>query len=161
MIVTKTITMERDVPRTTRELTVIYAGGRPLEDVEITLTDISTSGEDNDWQQWSVQRFGEISRETTDENGRVVLYYPQVLEGKPVQSLRLYLSGHPEQGVYFYANLNVPARADGNVIKFTPEDEPRTKGARCELPRRLTSTWQPTATRTLQSCCGFCSPNRT
>ncbi len=127
--VTKTITMERDVPRSTRELTVIYHDGRPLEDVTVTITDISTSPDDNDWQQWSVQRFGEVSREQTDDNGRVVLYYPQTLEGKPVQSLRLHLKGQPEAGVYFYADMNVPAKADGNVIKFTPETEPRVPGA--------------------------------
>jgi hypothetical protein len=127
--VTKTITMERDVPRNTRELTVIYHDGRPLEDVTVTITDISTSPADNHWQQWSVQRFGEVSSEQTDKDGRVVLYYPQLLEQQPVQSLRLFLKGRPEDGVYFYSNLNVPATADGNVIKFTPTDQPRVPGA--------------------------------
>ncbi len=128
-IVSKTITMERYMPRTTRELTVIYDDGQPLKDVQITITDVTTSNQDTDWHQWSVQRFGAVSSENTNENGRVILYYPQELEGKPVQSLRLHLQGRPQTGVYINADMNVPAEADGHVIKLTPEDKPRVRNA--------------------------------
>ncbi len=125
----RTITMERDVPRDDRELMVVYHDGRPLADTELTLTDITTSENDDDWNQWSVQRLGPVSQGKTDPNGRLLISYPSTLDGKPVRSLRLFVEGQPEKDVYCRSYVTVPANRDGRVIKIVPAKKPREKNA--------------------------------
>ncbi len=126
---TRTITMERDLPRKFREVTVVYHDGRPLDDTEVTVTEITTSDNNSDWQQWSVQRLGPLSKGKTDENGRIVLSYPEKLEGQPVNALRLHLRGHPERDVSYRTYVSIPAESDSRVVKIQPAKAPRSPGA--------------------------------
>lgn len=127
--VSRTITMEREVPRAVRELSVVYEKGQPLENVEVTVTDITTSQDADNWQQWSVQRFGPISRGQTNENGRVLLPIATTVDGQPVRWLHLHLKGRPERDVSFWTYVDIPTWEDGGVVRIVPKAEPPKPGA--------------------------------
>ena len=129
-IARRTITMERDVPRAVRELTVVYHNGKPLADTQFTVTEVTTSDDDRggDWQQWSVQRLGPVSEGKSNSDGRVVLTYPSVLDGQNVRSLRLHVQGKPEKEVSYRGYVTVPVKRDQRVIVITPDKAPRRKG---------------------------------
>jgi hypothetical protein len=130
-IARQTITMERDVPRAVRELTIVYLDGKPLADTQLTVTEVTTSDDDlsGDWQQWSVQRLGPVSEGKSDTNGRVLLSYPSVVDGQRVRSLRLHVQGHPEKDVAFRSYVTVPVKRDRRVIIVVPAKTSPAPGA--------------------------------
>ncbi|MEO1529180.1 MAG: M56 family metallopeptidase [Planctomycetota bacterium] len=125
-----TVTMERDLKRTERELLVVDQNGQPLKDVELTITAIATGAQDPNWQQWSVRRFGEASRKQTNPDGLAKLLHPQIVDGSPVTQLTVRLEGRITEHRWLNKTLVVPAQADGYGFRVTATEPTEQENAR-------------------------------
>ena len=124
-----TITMERERNLAARELMILDEDGSPLADITVTVISLATSVDEPDWQQWSVSRFGETSKGTTDSDGLLRLLIPDELEGQQVEQLWLRLKGRLPDNGFVGDQLAVPAGEDGNVIRIAASERDEATGA--------------------------------
>ena len=124
----RTITMERFVPRTSRELLVVDRKGRPLPDINVTITEVAFDDAQDDWQLWAVQRFGPVATATTETEGITRLDAPVEIDNRHVSRLRVVVKGRVDrEGVrdaYIQRDrLEIPLVADGRVVAIAVSDE--------------------------------------
>lgn len=141
----RTITMERAIDVIEREVLVVNNFGQPLPKIALTAIEVAFSETPEDWEAWSVQRFGPIVRGESSKQGKVLLRLPKRIDGKPVQRYRVDVQGvidrkkkhgfrNKEGGLtrdaYVRTKLIIPVKDDGHVIaisnsKVAPADKRR------------------------------------
>ncbi len=122
-IQSRTITMERHLPRREREVLVVDHEGKPVPEVTLTITEITTSPEPDHWQQWSVQRFGNRVSEKSGENGRLALDCPVQIDGQAVPWVRVIATGRVGEDASVHSSVSLPTTEDGRVICLTRSEE--------------------------------------
>ena len=123
----RTITMERFIARSSRELLVVDQNAEPAPEITITVTELTFEDSPDDWQSWSVQRFGTIVTTTTKEDGIARLNVPEQIHDRRVGRLRVVIQGRIDrEGRDAYVQrkrLEIPTEADGRVVVLTVSDE--------------------------------------
>lgn len=123
----RTITMERFIARASRELLVVDQDAEPVPEITVTVTELTFEDSPDDWQSWSVQRFGTIVTTTTKEDGIARLNVPQQIRDRRVGRLRVVIQGPVDrkgQDAYVQRKrLEIPTEADGRVVVLTVSDE--------------------------------------
>lgn len=126
-----TITLERDLKVVDREVLVIDEKGRPQTEVTVAVAEMRVGRKD--WQLWSTQRFGTLPKEVTDDNGRVLLKVPSLIDRTRVQRLRLAVNyWNSRRGDRIWVNgelVDVPLVADKGVIVLAPNADPSRPGS--------------------------------
>lgn len=128
----RTITMEKYVPVSSREILVVDHQVEPVPGITITVNEIAFKNAPDDWQLWASQRFGPMASEKTGDDGIVRLSLPLEVNGEAVSRLRITVQGRVErQGRDAYVQnkrLIIPRQADGRVVVLTISKEaPREK----------------------------------
>jgi len=103
---------------------VVDDAGRPLSEIGITITEITTSTLADQWQQWSVQRFGPMISEKSGSDGRLLLDYPAKIDGQSVPWVRVAVKGRVGDKASVNRTVSLPTREDGRVLSLTPSDQP-------------------------------------
>jgi beta-lactamase regulating signal transducer with metallopeptidase domain len=125
----RTTTMERDIPREPREILIVDETGKPVPKVNVTVTEIAMLPDAEQWQGWSVQRFGPIARGETDGDGSVMLRVPVRLGDQRVVRIRVKLEGTMDlngdnlRDASIWNEIALPAQDDGRVIAVAPLGE--------------------------------------
>lgn len=125
----RTITMERDVQKTVHEVLIVDEKGKPVPDVSVTVTEIAMLPDAEQWQAWSVQRFGAIARGKTDKDGQAQLRCPTVIGDRKVVRIRvklqgsLYIDNDRLRDASIWNEIAMPLKDDGRVIVVTPKGE--------------------------------------
>ncbi|MCA9261852.1 MAG: hypothetical protein KDA61_21690, partial [Planctomycetales bacterium] len=126
-VLRRTVTMERYIATAPRDLAVVDAEGRPLPNLEVTVAELAYADAPDDWQMWSVQRFGTQPAGTSDATGQVRLKVPTEAEGRRVTSFRVIVAGritNPPRDAYAQRQrLAVAAEDDGRSIVVQISDE--------------------------------------
>ncbi len=120
----RTITMERFVPSRQREVMVVDPRGQPLPEITVTITELTTSSEPDQWQQWSVQRFGNMVSEKSGEDGRLTLDCPVQIADQAVPWVRVSVTGRVGEDASVRAMVDLPTSDDGRVICLARSDQP-------------------------------------
>jgi beta-lactamase regulating signal transducer with metallopeptidase domain len=121
-----TIYLERDQPVVTREILVVKNDGSPISDVSVALAEMRV-GEAN-WQQWSTQRFGAPQSAQTDENGRVTLQVPAVIDSLAVERIRLAINLSSNDLWTSGELVDAPLKPDGGLIAIVSDAEQERRG---------------------------------
>lgn len=116
----RTVTMERFVEKTIRELVITSDRGEPVSGVELTAVELSTQGSPDDWVSWSIPRFGTPAKATTDQDGMVRMTIPTKAGNEPIAKIRVVLTAPAGNSVYVNRQYcAVPVVDDGGVIRLT------------------------------------------
>ncbi len=117
----RTVTMERYIARASRELNLTTSDGDPIAGVNVTVAELAFKDAPNDWQSWSVARFGEMASGDSGKDGVVRLVIPTEAEGKTIDGIRVAVSGRAATGGFVQRQyVALPAVADGGVLRLTP-----------------------------------------
>ncbi|MCA9007556.1 MAG: hypothetical protein KDA70_19950, partial [Planctomycetaceae bacterium] len=130
----RTITMEKYVPVSSREILVVDRQAEPVADITVTVSEIAFENAPDDWQLWASQRFGPVASEKTGDDGIVRLTLPLEVNGEAVSRLRITVKGRMNvestlRDAYVQRKrLIIPRQADGRVVVLTiSKEEPREK----------------------------------
>lgn len=121
-----TIYLERDQPVVEREILVVDKEGSPMTNVTVALAEMRI-GEKN-WQQWSTQRFGAAQTANTDEDGRVILQIPSVIDTKGVERIRLAVNLRTNDLWVTGELVDAPLVADSGLIAIVPDPKSERRG---------------------------------
>ncbi len=121
-----TIYLERDQPVVEREILVVDKEGSPLPDVTVALAEMRV-GEKN-WQQWSTQRFGDAQKANTDDDGRVTLQIPSVIDSLEVERIRLAVNLRTNDLWVSGELVDAPLKSDSGLIAIVPDPESERRG---------------------------------
>lgn len=120
----RTITMERLIAQSTRDLAVVDSSGKPVAGIKISGAELAFEGAEEDWQLWAVQRFGAIPTAETDAGGQLRFDIPREVDGKRVAAMRVVVQGRfGGNGYVQRRRVVVPPDDDGGVIVLTESDE--------------------------------------
>ena len=117
--------MEREIDLLEREVMVLDGDGKPLPDIALTVIDVGFEKAPDDWELWSVQRFGAIARATSSLEGKAILRVPRTINGQSVAQYRVNVEGlvdleAPDEKrrtkAQVRTRLALPLLDDGNVI---------------------------------------------
>ncbi|QDU52672.1 M56 family metallopeptidase [Gimesia panareensis] len=130
----RTITMEKYVPVSSREILVVNQQAEPVPEITVTVSEIAFKNAPDDWQLWASQRFGPVATEKSGDDGIVRLTLPLEVNGEAVSRLRITVKGRVERkgsrrDAYVQRKrLIIPRQADGRVVVLTiSKEEPREK----------------------------------
>ncbi|QDT29628.1 Methicillin resistance mecR1 protein [Gimesia panareensis] len=130
----RTITMEKYVPVSSREILVVDRQAEPVPGITVTVSEIAFANAPEDWQLWASQRFGPVATEKSGDDGIVRLTLPLEVNGEAVSRLRITVKGRMNvestlRDAYVQRKrLIIPRQADGRVVVLTiSKEEPREK----------------------------------
>ena len=147
----RTITMEREINLIEREVLVVDSKGKPLPKIKVTALEVGFADAPEDWESWSVQRFGPIASATTTSDGKAVIRLPKQIDRKLVAQYRISVQGmvdrKKEHGfrnadgkltrdASLRSRLNLPLKDDGYVVAVSISETP---------PRENNAFWKATA----------------
>ncbi|MBL8819974.1 MAG: M56 family metallopeptidase [Planctomyces sp.] len=121
-----TIYLERDQPVVEREILVVDMEGSPLPNVTVALAEMRI-GEKN-WQQWSTQRFGAAQTANTDNDGRVTLQVPSVIDSLDVERIRLAVNLRTNDLWVNGELVDAPLKPDSGLIAIVPDLKSERRG---------------------------------
>ena len=121
-----TIYLERDQPVVEREILVVDKEGSPLPNVNVALAEMRI-GEKN-WQQWSTQRFGAAQTANTDDNGRVTLQIPSIIDSQNVKRIRLAVNLSTNDLWLNGELVDAPLKPDSGLIAIVPDLKTERRG---------------------------------
>jgi hypothetical protein len=121
-----TIYLDRDQPVVEREVLVVDKEGSPLPNVSVALAEMRV-GEKN-WQQWSTQRFGAAQTANTDEDGRVTLQIPSIIDSLDVERIRLAVNLRTNNLWVTGELVDVPLKPDSGLIAIIPDPKFERRG---------------------------------
>jgi hypothetical protein len=125
--------MEREIDLLEREVMVLDGDGKPLPDIALTVIDVGFEKAPDDWELWSVQRFGAIARATSSLEGKAILRVPRTINGQSVAQYRVNVEGlvdleAPDEKrrtkAQVRTRLALPLLDDGNVIGVSVSKNP-------------------------------------
>lgn len=125
----RTITMEKYVPVSSREILIVNQNAEPVPGITVTVNEIAFENAPDDWQLWASQRFGPMASEKTGDDGIVRLQLPLEVNGEAVSRLRITVQGRVKiEGILRDAyvqrkRLIIPRKADGRVVVLTISKE--------------------------------------
>lgn len=138
-VLRRTVTMETDVQHTEREVMIIDSRGRPLPGITLTVLEVGFVEAPEDWQSWSVQRFGSVARAESSEEGKAVIRLPERVDGKQTAQFRVNVegeidrirdhgrttpSGRLTRNAMVRERLTIPLQDDGRLIVATVSESP-------------------------------------
>jgi beta-lactamase regulating signal transducer with metallopeptidase domain len=119
-----TIYLERDQPVVEREILVVDKKGSPLPNVTIALAEMRIGAKN--WQQWSTQRFGDAQTANTDEDGRVTLQIPSVIDSLDVERIRLAVNSNDLR--VSGELVDAPLKSDSGLIAIVRDPKSERRG---------------------------------
>lgn len=120
----RTITMEKLLPGSLREIQVVDQKAKPIADIKVTVSEIAFRDAPEDWQLWASQRFGPLATGKTGIDGIVRLQIPLEVNGQPVSNLRIMVQGRVGKKGVVRKRLTIPRISDGRIVVLTPSDQP-------------------------------------
>ena len=120
----RTITMEKYVPSSSREIMIVDRQAKPVPDIKVTVSEIAFKETPDDWELWASQRFGPVAAGTTGQDGVVRLQVPLEVNQKPVSRVRIDIQGRVGKKAAVRQNIAIPRKADGQVVALTVSKKP-------------------------------------
>lgn len=118
--------LEFEQPLVPREVVVVDQNGEPMEGVSLAVAEIRTGAKN--WHKWSTQRFSAAHTAKTDDDGRVTLQIPSVIDSQDVERIRLAVNLRTNDLWVTGELVDAPLVADSGLIAIVPDPQTKLRG---------------------------------